>query len=57
MSNGPRPRYPFGEGKTRPDQKAKKCKEAGGTWQNGKCVFPSPSPPQAPPPPASRSDR
>ena len=42
MSNGPKKtssKYPFGEGKTRPDQKAKRCREAGGTWQNGKCVF------------------
>ena len=29
-----------------------KCVEAGGSWKNGKCVFPKKKKPQAPPPPS-----
>ena len=43
--------YPFGEGTTRPDQKARaRCKEAGGTWQDGKCIFPKKPKKETPPP-------
>ena len=57
MSNGPK--YPFGEGKTRSDQKAKKCREAGGTWQDGMCVFPEKEKKThtANPPPKPKTDR